>query len=145
MTEAAAGPEPTRSLSRVVKIVASLGVIGAAAAYLLGGSLGRSVVYDRTVDQVISESKQLAGGRVRVGGLIASGSLETKTSPSEHEFALVGSRRNLVVRYRGSWPDAATEGRELMVDGVLLEDGTVRADRVLAKCPSRYKRRVTPR
>jgi cytochrome c-type biogenesis protein CcmE len=32
-----------------------------------------------------------------------------------------------------------------MVDGVLLEDGTVRADRVLAKCPSRYKRRVTPR
>ena len=131
-----------RSRATVLKVVVSLALVSGAVAYLLGGSIGGSMVFDRTVDQLLAESESIAGQRVRVGGRLAAGSLHRPEGRAEHEFALDGQQRDLVVRFAGLWPDAAIDGRELMVEGTLLEDGTVRADRVLARCPSRYKSRV---
>lgn len=130
--------------AKVLKVGLSLTLLLGAAAYLLGGSLRGSLVYDRTVDQVLAEARELRGERVRVGGRLTAGSLQHLGGTAGYAFALTGSEGNLSVLYGGLWPDAAVDGRELMVEGTMGADGAVRADRVLARCPSRYKRRVTP-
>ncbi len=124
------------------KIAVSLALIGGAAFYLLGGSLQGSLVYDRTVDQVIAERPELTGEHLRVGGRLVPRSLRVRPGTTTHEFELQGTAGDLPVRFSGLWPDAAVDGRELMVEGTLAPDGAVVADRVLARCPSRYKRRV---
>jgi len=127
----------------VVKVLVSVALICGAAAYLLGGSLRESLVYDCTVDQVALDRDELVGHQVRVGGRLSAGSHHIIEGTSDHEFALRGDEATVYVRYHGLWPDAATEERELMVEGTLGEDGVIVAERVLARCPSRYKRRVS--
>jgi cytochrome c-type biogenesis protein CcmE len=126
----------------VVKVVLSVALVVGAAVYLLGGSLSGALVYDRTVDEVIAERATLMGAQLRVGGRLVPGSLRVRPGTTTHEFAIQGVGQPLEVRYSGLWPDAAAEGRELMVEGALGQDGVVEAERVLARCPSRYKRRV---
>ena len=133
-----------RNALTVLKALVSVALVGGALVYLLGGSLESSLVYDRTVDQVVSEPQTLTGQLVRVGGRLQAGSHLVVEQTTEHRFTLQGESHTLPVRFNGSWPDAATEERELMVEGRLTPDGFVEAHRVLARCPSRYKRRVSP-
>ena len=130
------------SLGMIVKIAVSVAVVVGAAAYLLGGSLSESLVYDRTVDEVVAEIRSLTNEQIRVGGKLVPQSLTVLPGSTTHEFTIHGGGKNVRVRYTGLWPDAATDGRELMVEGIVGEDGVVEADRVLARCPSRYKSRV---
>lgn len=125
-----------------MKVLVSLALIGGAVTYLFRGSLGESLVYDRTVDQLAAERAELAGERLRVGGKLMPNSLTVPAGTTTHEFSLRGESEVVQVRYDGLWPDAATEGREVMVEGQLDADGVIQAERVLARCPSRYKRRV---
>lgn len=136
----------TRPKSRalaVVKVLVSVTLIGGAVVYLLGGSLQDSLVYDRTVDEVVLSHGELEGHKVRVGGRLSAGSHRVISGTTDHEFALRGQETTVHVRYTGLWPDAATEERELMVEGSIGPDGVIDADRVLARCPSRYKKRVS--
>jgi len=126
----------------VVKVVVSVALIAGAAFYLLGGSLRESLVYDRTVDEVVAETQELAGEQIRAGGKLVAGSHVVAEGTSDHTFLIKGESQSLRVRYRGLWPDAAQDGRELMVEGTLADDGVMAATKVLARCPSRYKRRV---
>ena len=126
----------------VVKIAVSVAVVVGAAAYLLGGSLSESLVFDRTVDEIVTEISTLTGEPVRVGGKLVPESRRVLPDSTTHEFTIQGGGKNIRVRYTGLRPDAATDGRELMVEGVLGGDGVVEAERVLARCPSRYKSRV---
>ncbi len=126
-----------------LKVLVSVSLICGAAFYLLGGSLRRSLVYDRTVDQVVAERTTLTGEQIRVGGKLVPRSHRVPEGTTMHLFTIRGEQEVVLVRYRGLWPDAATDGRELMVEGSLDDDGILSADRVLARCPSRYKRRVS--
>lgn len=125
------------------KAVASLAFICGAAFYLLGGSFRETLVYDRTVDEVAEQRDELVSQRLRVGGKLVEGSHHIPDGTTDHEFVIQGKAQTLRVRFTGLWPNAATDGRELMIEGVLSEDGVVIADRVLARCPSRYKARVS--
>jgi cytochrome c-type biogenesis protein CcmE len=126
----------------VAKIVASVALIGGALFYLLGSSFEGNLVYDRTVDEVLAQRQTLEGESLRVGGKLVPLSHQVTAETTEHHFALQGTKATLPVRFKGLWPDAAMDGRELMVEGSLDEQGVVVAQRVLARCPSRYKRRV---
>ncbi len=137
-------PEPGPRVWGAAKIVMSVALIAGAAAYLLGGSLRESLVYDRTVDQVVAQQRELTGEQIRVGGKLVPGSHLVAEGTSDHSFAIKGESETLRVRYSGLWPDAAQEGRELMVEGTLAPEGSMTATKVLARCPSRYKRRVSP-
>lgn len=135
---------PKARVWTVVKVLASVALVCGAAVYLLGGSLRGSIVYDKTVDELMEELEDLAGPvRVRLGGRLVSGSHQIREGTSDHDFTLRGERETVQVRYTGLWPDAATDDRELMVEGTVGQDGVIDAERVLARCPSRYKKRVS--
>jgi cytochrome c-type biogenesis protein CcmE len=133
---------PGNRLWTALKVMLSVALIGGAAVYLLWGSLSESLVYERTVDQVVTEREALTDEQLRVGGKLVPNTLRVQDGTTLHEFSIRGEEEVVQVRYSGIWPDAATEGRELMVEGELDSDGAIVAERVLARCPSRYKRRV---
>lgn len=88
---------------------------------------------------------QLAGGAgsasgrdVRVGGLVAPGSLRRASGSLAVYFTLTDYESELEVRYEGILPALFQEGQGAIVTGRLRADGTFAAVRVLARHDENY-------
>ncbi len=74
---------------------------------------------------------------VQVLGVVAPGSL--KRDPEVPvRFQLAGERCRISVQFAGALPDALEESREALVSGILSAN-VLKADEVVAKCPSKYR------
>ncbi|APF38932.1 CyCJ cytochrome-c biosynthesis protein [Chelatococcus daeguensis] len=84
------------------------------------------------------ETKTVAPGtRLRLGGLVAEGSVE-KGEGQNVTFAVTDMNRSITVRYTGLLPDLFREGQGVVTEGVLESAGLFRADSVLAKHDENY-------
>ena len=77
--------------------------------------------------------------KLRIGGFIAAGSIER--SGQEVRFVLTQNERKLHVVYTGSdpLPDTFKDGAEALADGKLSSDGVLHAEKLSAKCASKYE------
>ncbi len=78
---------------------------------------------------------------LRVHGFVVEGSIDKDLHQGYVDFAIQddGSHESLPVRYLGiDVPDLFADGAEVVVEG-RVESGTFLAERVLAKCPSKYE------
>ena len=97
-----------------------------------------SSVSDFLVDGSEAEAASLRGSRVH--GFVLEGSI-AKDLPTGHvDFVIRGvDSGTLAVRYAGiDVPDLFADGAEVVVEGRMRE-GLFVADRVMAKCPSKYE------
>jgi cytochrome c-type biogenesis protein CcmE len=81
---------------------------------------------------------------LRVHGFVVSGSIAKQLDDGYVDFAIYddGSEGTLPVRFLGiDLPDVFADGAEVVVEG-RVEQGRFLADRVLAKCPSKYEAEV---
>ena len=89
----------------------------------------------------VSELTQVQASRrhVRVGGVVAQGSIERRGG--QVSFRLSQDTRSIPVTYVGSdtLPDTFKDGAQAIVDGDYLASGDFRADRIQAKCASKYQ------
>lgn len=76
----------------------------------------------------------------RLGGRVAPATLVRKGSSVT--FAVVDDKAAVRVAYRGEVPDTLKEGTDVVAEGRLREDGVLAADRVMAKCSSRFVPKV---
>lgn len=76
----------------------------------------------------------------RVGGLVQKGSVhyDSNNNLTVH-FAVTDNVRSILVSYTGVLPDLFREGRGIIVQGKLNNEGVFRADQVLAKHGEDYK------
>lgn len=84
-----------------------------------------------------SESAQAA----RVHGFVVAGSIARDLPAGHVDFRVEdkGKQHSLAVRYLGiDVPDMFKDGAEVVVEGH-FESGTFLAERVMAKCPSKYE------
>jgi cytochrome c-type biogenesis protein CcmE len=127
-------------MSKAIKIIATVLVVGGAAAYLLASSFGESMVYYKTVDELLRERARFEGTPIRVNGLLVEGSVARKPDTDEYRFVLSKNGAQIAVTYRGILPDTMLPGRELVVEGALLPGGDeLAATEILTKCPSKYE------
>ena len=119
---------------RLWLLVASLGVLGAAAALVLT-ALNDNLVFFYSPTQVAEKS---IGGdrRFRLGGLVEQGSVEKDGQLVR--FTVTDTNKTLKVVYRGILPDLFREGQGVITEGVLEAGGSFRADSVLAKHDESY-------
>lgn len=78
---------------------------------------------------------------LRVHGYVVEGSIDKAMQEGHVDFAIQddGSPDFLPVRYLGiDLPDVFADGAEVVVEG-RMQDGSFVAERVLAKCPSKYE------
>lgn len=120
-------------------------VIASAVGYLVYGATKNAGVYYLTAKE-LKGKKNIAGTSVRVNGKVVEGTIEehwekfsTSNRDLVYQFTLNKGGESLIVRYQGSLPDTFKSGREVVVEGVYGEDGIFKAEKIMAKCPSKYQ------
>ena len=112
---------------------------GLAAGYLLLSGIRDSSLYYLTVGELTSRCGELEGRRVRVVGRV--GDIDKGRELSALRFYLSDDDSSLYVIYRGPRPGSFGKGIEVMAEGKLGHDRVFRADRLLTRCPSKYRPR----
>lgn len=128
-----------RARMRLIGVTAII-LIAVAAIFLAGGN--KNAAYYKTVKEVASDSK-LVGERVKVGGAVVTGSWDKKSNPMtftiRDEKDEKESGPTVKVVYNGAVPSTFGDGVVAIVTGDLGDDGTITADEMITKCPSKYQ------
>ncbi|MBX3503647.1 MAG: cytochrome c maturation protein CcmE [Alphaproteobacteria bacterium] len=121
---------------RLWLLVGSLGALALAATLVLV-ALDDNLVFFHSPTQ-IAERKPPPTQRLRVGGLVAPGSVEKAGDGLTTIFVVTDTRANLKVSYRGQLPDLFREGQGVVAEGTLGTDGVFLAREILAKHDEAY-------
>lgn len=78
------------------------------------------------------------GRMIRLGGLVAAGSLRREPGELAVQFTVTDNSNAMTVTYEGVLPDLFREGQGVIANGRVLEDGSFRAEEVLAKHDENY-------
>jgi cytochrome c-type biogenesis protein CcmE len=125
----------TRKQRRIVLIASGLGVLLVAVLLVLS-ALKDSIVFFNTPTDV-AEKHVAPGARIRLGGLVANGSVMRGDALSVR-FEVTDGNRSIPVTYQGILPDLFREGQGVVAEGSLDGSGVFKADNVLAKHDERY-------
>jgi cytochrome c-type biogenesis protein CcmE len=125
----------TRKQRRIVLIASGLGVLLVAVLLVLS-ALKDSIVFFNTPTDV-AEKHVAPGARIRLGGLVANGSV-TRGDALSVRFEVTDGNRSIPVTFKGILPDLFREGQGVVAEGSLDGSGVFKADNVLAKHDERY-------
>lgn len=95
----------------------------------------RSVVYYRTPTEVAAQP----GEHVRLSGKVVAGSIHRDVAAGTVTFDVTDDTTTMTVLFRGPAPDTLKDGAEAVAEGALGTDGVFRADKLFAKCPSKFQ------
>lgn len=123
--------------SKKLKFGIGIGIILAVVAWEAVSGFQQSKTYYVTVSELTSG--RTARHRVRVGGLVAQGSLERRGG--RVSFRLAQDAVTIPVTYVGTdtLPDTLVAGAQAIVEGDYTSEGEFRAEKVQAKCASKYQ------
>jgi len=107
----------------------------AVAAALVLNAFRSNLVFFYSPSQVVAKEGP-ADRTFRLGGLVVAGSV--KRNGTEIEFAVTDTAQTVPVRYTGILPDLFKEGKGVVAQGRLREDGVFVAREVLAKHDENY-------
>jgi cytochrome c-type biogenesis protein CcmE len=119
---------------RFLLILAGVAVLAAAAAFVLN-AFQSNLVFFFTPTQV-SAGQAPKGRTFRAGGMVKEGSL--KRDGNTVQFVITDTAQEMTVTYVGLLPDLFKEGRGVVAQGKLGEDGVFAASEVLAKHDENY-------
>ncbi len=125
----------TRKQRRLFLIGSSLGVLAIAVGLVLS-AMRSSIVFFQSPTDVV-EHQLAPGTRIRIGGLVKTGSVE-RGDNLRIRFDVTDGKHDIPVRYQGIVPDLFREGQGVVAEGKLEPGGTFVADTVLAKHDERY-------
>ena len=78
------------------------------------------------------------GKKFRLGGLVEAGSIQRTPGDLEMRFQVVDANKAMLVSYSGVLPDLFREGQGVIGYGVLMPDGSFKADELLARHDENY-------
>ncbi len=122
--------------NRRLGAAAIIAVLLAGAAGLALFALRDSVSYFKTPSDYVAETG-LQGQRLRLGGLVALGSVR-RGAGVETFFRVTDGEADVEVVYSGVLPDLFREGQGVIAEGVKRPDGVFEARSVLAKHDENY-------
>ncbi len=114
-----------------------IGIILAVVAWEAISGFQQSKTYYVTVSELVSGKG--ARNRVRVGGVVAPDSIERRGGTVK--FRLAQDALSVPVTYVGTdtLPDTFVGGAQAIIEGNYAPDGTFRAEKIQAKCASKYQ------
>lgn len=118
-----------------ILIAAILGTLG----WLAAGGVEEAKSYYKTIPEVHAMGEAAMNKRLRVAGDVAPGSIQRVGK--EVHFTIYQDDQTLNVVYSGNepLPDTFRDGAQALADGRLHADGTFHANRIQAKCASKYE------
>lgn len=119
---------------RLALIVGGLAVLGGAVALVLN-AFQSNLVFFFTPSQIVAKEAPV-DRTFRLGGLVAKGSVVREGV--QVRFIVTDTFRSVPVRFEGILPDLFKEGKGVVAQGKLGEDGVFVAKDVLAKHDENY-------
>ena len=118
-----------------ILVVAIVGTLG----WLAAGGISETKTYYKEIKEVNAMGKDALDRRIRVGGDVQKDSIVR--SGKEVRFILTQNDLKLPVVYIGNdpLPDTFRDGSQALADGRLGTDGVFQANRIQAKCASKYE------
>jgi cytochrome c-type biogenesis protein CcmE len=107
--------------------------------YLAWVGVSESKTYYHTIAELESLSGPAARNRIRVGGDIVNGSIERLRGRVDFEIVQDGQRLRVSYVGRDPLPDTFVDGAQALVEGKKMPDGRFVAEKVQAKCASKYE------
>jgi cytochrome c-type biogenesis protein CcmE len=123
-----------------IAIAMATALVGLAAVLTLAPDDGTFSYYKDVSSYLSAQPSATARGQ-RVHGFVVAGSIAKDLAAGYVDFRISdpGANQQLAVRYLGiDVPDLFRDGAEVVVEG-RASQGTFQAQRVLAKCPSKYE------
>ncbi len=95
--------------------------------------------YYKTIEELNAMGDAAYGVRMKIAGYVAGGSI--RRNGTEVSFLLEQEGTTLTVKYVGTTPvpDTFKDGSEAVVEGTYHKDGTFEANKIQAKCASKYE------
>lgn len=121
---------------RLALILGGVAALGTAAALVLN-AFQSNLVFFFSPSDVLAEKAPLHK-TFRVGGLVEEGSLKRQSDGLTVHFKVTDTARAIPVVYTGILPDLFKEGKGVVAQGRLGDDGVFRASEVLAKHDENY-------
>jgi cytochrome c-type biogenesis protein CcmE len=119
---------------RIAAIALGVVALGVATALVLK-AFNENLVFFFSPTQVAAKEAPL-GRTFRIGGIVEPGSL--KRDGVEVRFVVTDTAKTIPVLYQGQLPDLFREGKMVVAQGQLREDGVFQAREVLAKHDENY-------
>ena len=128
-------------MKKQAKFGVGISVIVAALGFLAWLGYGESKTYYHTIAELETLNSSARSQRMRVGGTVAVGSI--RHLAGRVDFVLEGEGKTLPVSYIGTdpLPDTFKDNApcQALVDGKLGADNVFRANKLQAKCASKYE------
>jgi len=125
----------TRKKRRLMFIGGALGALALSIGLVLF-ALRDTIVFFYGPTEV-AEKAPVPGTRLRIGGLVKQGTFVREQGQSIR-FDITDMKHDVVVTYTGLLPDLFREGQGVVAEGVVANDGSFKADSILAKHDERY-------
>ena len=125
----------TRKRRRLVLIGAGLCVLAIAVALMLNAFRDSIVFFNSPSD--VAEKHIAPGTRIRLGGLVKTGSIVLGNN-LKVRFDVTDGSREIPVAYQGVLPGLFREGQGVVAEGALDGSGLFNADTILAKHDETY-------
>ena len=125
-------------MNKYAKFAALIAVVVGTLIWLATAGSTESETYYKTVKELNGMSGKSRTSKIRVGGDVAAGSIVRKADIVE--FTLQQEASTLRVSYDGKdpLPDTFKDGAQALADGRLGPDGVFHANKIQAKCSSKY-------
>ncbi len=107
------------------------------AAVLITKSFRSNLVFFFTPTQVESGEAPKTGS-FRIGGMVEVGTLKRLPDGLHVQFKVTDTAKSMLVQYKGILPDLFKEGKGVVAQGELNQNGLFEADQVLAKHDENY-------
>ena len=126
-------------MNKYAKFAVLMAVVVGTLIWLGTAGSTESETYYKTVKELNSMSGKSKTSKIRVGGDVAGGSIVRKADIVE--FTLQQENATLRVSYDGKdpLPDTFKDGAQALADGRLGPDGVFHANKIQAKCSSKYQ------
>lgn len=121
---------------RALLIGVGVAVLALAATMVLR-AFNRNLVFFFTPSQVAANEAPM-GRAFRIGGMVEAGSLRRATDGLTARFTVTDTVKSVAVTYTGILPDLFREGKGVVAQGRLGDDGVFVATEVLAKHDENY-------
>ena len=109
----------TRKRRRLYFVIGGVALLGLAVGLMLS-ALSDNLVFFYGPSDLYAE--HIPPGRlVRIGGLVAAGSVKHEADGSTLDFTVTDGRKSVPVTYRGTVPDLFREGQGVVVEGRLTQ------------------------
>lgn len=121
---------------RMALIIGGLALLGLVATLVLNAFQSNLVFFFSPTQVAAGEAPR--GKSFRIGGMVKEGSLQRQPDGVTLRFVVTDTDQEMTVAYKGILPDLFREGKGVVAQGKLGEDGVFAATEVLAKHDENY-------